>query len=354
MCIAFKEDTGLTDHHLNLILSQYNQIKELPLHRTLVEQSKVVLERQDNRALYEVFDQGFKELGPLYPLVLIYCLYPAIIALYNRLGISDAVRQATLSDTELWVKAYEIQHPGLTGLDRYGWICRGLCAKVLRLGRLEFEQDPFRFPYSIYYDRHLFRYRTFAQDSLVCTDGGYIGDSSGSGSVSGSWSTTHSIIEDFLVAHEVDQSLGRISRTPVEVPLSDLTPICTQDTLVLFVHIPEGEPLTPSLVDASFSLAQARYNPTLFVCDSWLLDPELSLVLPPESNICHFMQRFRKFPVSFTTPQIYERVFGFGATQADIEAWGCTTSLQKKVQAHIIGGGIFRTMGGYIPTPIGT
>jgi hypothetical protein len=93
-------------------------------------------------------------------------------------------------------------------------------------------------------------------------------------------------------------------------------------------------------------------NPTLLVCDSWLLDPKLSSVLPSESNICHFMQRFQKFPVSFTTPQIYERVFGFGATRDDILAWKCTTSLQKKVQAHIKDGGIFRTMGGYIPPPV--
>lgn len=347
---TFLSDTGLTNHHLDLITTRYNQVKELALHRALVEKSKVVLERQDNQALYEVFDQGFKELGPLYPLVLMYCLYPAVIVLYNRLGISEAVRQATLADTWLWVKAYEIQHPGIAGLDQYGWICRDLCAKVLRLGRLEFELDPFRFPYSIYYDRQLLHYRAFAQDSLVCTDGGYIGDSSGSGS----WSTTYSSDDIILFAHEVDQRLGIISRTPVEVPLSDLTPICTKDTLVLSVHIPEGEPLTPSLVDASFSLAQEMYRPTLFVCDSWLLDPELSKVLPPESNICLFMQRFKKFPVSFSTPQIYERVFGFGATQSDIVAWECTTSLQKKVQAHILSGGIFRTMGGYIPAPIGT
>jgi len=349
---TFLSDTGLTDHHLDLITTRYNEVKELPLHRVLVEKSILLLEEQDNKALFLLFDQGFKELGPLYPLVLMYAVYPSIVALYTHLGISDAVRQATLSDTGLWVKTYENQHRGLTGLDRYGWICRDLCAKVLRLGRLEFEQGPFRFPYSIYYDRQLMRYRAFAQDSLVCTDGGYIGNSSGSVTGAGSWSTTCSSDDTLLFAHEVDQGLGIISRTPIEVPLADLTSICTKDTLVLSVHIPEGEPLTPSLLDSSFSLAQTRYNPTLFVCDSWLLDPELSKVLPPESNICLFMQRFKKFPVSFTMPQIYERVFGFGATQSDIEAWECTTSLQKKVQAHILGGGIFRTMGGYIPAPL--
>jgi len=346
---TFKTDTALTEHQLELTLSLYNQIKGLPMHISLVEKAKSLIETQDNRALFLIFNQGFKEFGPLYPLVLFYALHPAIISLYNSLDITESVRQATLSDIAIWVKTYEDQHRGTTGLDRYGWICRHLCAKIVRLGRLQFEQSLFRFPYSIYYDKQLLQYRTFAQEGLVCDADGFIGISDGS--KFSSWTTVFSVTGDILVAHEVDQSLGNISRLAKSVPLSDLTLICTQDTPVLSVHIPEGEALTPSLVDASFSLAQAMFKPTLFVCDSWLLDPELSNVLPMESNICHFMQRFLKFPVAFTTAQIYERVFGFGATQSDILTWECTTSLQKKVQSHIRSGGIFRTMGGYIPTP---
>ncbi|HKM07825.1 MAG TPA: acyltransferase domain-containing protein [Sphaerochaeta sp.] len=349
MWIAFKNDTALTDSQIDLIRTRYNQVRDVPLHLSLVASSIALLEKQENKSLFLLFDQGFKEFGPLYSLVLIYALYPKVVSLYSRLGISDQVRQATLSDIAIWVRTYENQHSGSTGLDRYGWICRHLCAKVLRLGRLQFEQSFFRFPHFIYYDTALVRYRAFAQEGLLCTADGYLDVSSGS--ESGSWSTTYSRTNDLLIAHEVDQSLGRISPVAVSVSLSDLTLICTQNTPILSVHIPEGQALTPSLVDASFSAAQAMFSPTLFVCDSWLLDPELMEVLPSESNICHFMQRFLKFPIAFTTAQIYERVFGFNATHSDIVTWECTTNLQKKVKAHILGGGIFRTMGGYIPNP---
>lgn len=348
---AFRRDTALTQHQLDLILVKYNQIKDSSLHSELLGKSIVLIEKQDNRALFVLFDKGFKELGPLYPLVLIYSLYPSIVTLYGRLGISSPIRQATLSDLSIWVKTYEDQHAGTTGLDRYGWICRHLCAKVIRLGRLQFESGFFKFPYSIYTDKKLLQYRVFAQEGILSSREGSIGI--GDDSNSGFWITTFSVVDGVLVANEVNQRLGSISSEAVSVPLSDLTLIGSKDTPVLSVHIPEGEPLTPSLVDESFSLAQAMFNPTLFVCDSWLLDPELSKVLSPESNICHFMQRFLKFPVAFTTPQIYERVFGFGATRDDIVAWECSTSLQKRVQAHIKAGGIFRTMGGYIPAPIG-
>ena len=348
---AFMRDTALTQQQRDLILARYNQVKDLPIHLSLVEKSVTLIDKQDNRALFVLFDKGFKELGPLYPLVLIYSLYPTIVALYVRLGISETVRQVTLSDIAIWVKTYGNQHPSSTGLDRYGWICRHLCAKVIRLGRLQFEPSLFHFPYTIYYDSNRMQYRAFAQDSLMCSPDGNIGVEVDS--VSGSWTTACSIADNILRAHEVDQRTGTISVEHISVPLSDLTLFCSQNTPVLAVHIPEGEPLTPSLVDASFSLAQAMFNPTLFVCDSWLLDPELSKVSPVESNICHFMQRFLKFPVAFTTPQIYERAFGFGATRDDVLAWECTTNLQKKVQAHIKAGGIFRTMGGYIPAPTG-
>ena len=345
---AFMRDTALTEYKLDLILARYNQVKDLPLHLSLVEKSVALIRKQDNRTLFLLFDKGFKEMGPLYPLVLIYSLYPAIVALYERLGIAESIRQATLSDIAIWVKTYEDQHAGATGLDRYGWICRHLCAKVLRLGRLQFEQGLFRFPHSIYYDTERLSYRTFAQEDLVCNPEGYIGNDSDSGS----WTTRSSVAEGFLSAHEVDQKKGTIAPEAVSVPLSALKLICSQDTPVLAVHIPEGEALAPSLVDASFSMARQMFGPTLFVCDSWLLDPELSMVLHSESNICHFMNRFYKFPVSFTTAQIYERVFGFGATHTDVLTWKPVTSLQEKVQQHIRGGGIFRTTGGYIPPPI--
>lgn len=347
MWIAFKNDTALTDSQIDLIRTRYNQVRDVPLHLSLVASSIVLLEKQENRSLFLLFDQGFKEMGPLYPLVLIYALYPYVVSLYSRLGISDQVRQATLADIAIWVKTYEEQHSGASGLDRYGWICRHLCAKVIRLGRLQFEQSLFKFPYAIYFDTALLRYRAFAQDKLVCASDGFNGVSDHSGS--DSWTTTCSIADGILIAHEVDQSQGSISREAVSVSLGDLSLVCKEGSPVISVHIPEGEPLTPSLVDESFSMALARFNPALFVCDSWLLDPELGKVLPLESNICNFMQRFLKFPVAFTTPQIYERVFGFGVTKADILGWECTTSLQRKVQEHILDGGVFQTMGGFIP-----
>ncbi|MFA7109843.1 MAG: hypothetical protein WC162_11935 [Sphaerochaetaceae bacterium] len=350
MLKAFLDDTGLNQKQFDLICELYDKIKTNSLHLNLVEQGIPLIEKQDYKALFILFDLGFKEFGPIYPLVLIYCLYPYIVKLYNRLTIADSIRKSTLSDIAIWVNFYEDEHEGNTGLKQYIWIAHDLCAKVLRLERLQFEQNFFKFPYSIYYDTKLLRYRTFAQEGLLCTDDGYI--SNGSNPSLGSWTTTNSVKDDYLLAHEINQELGCISQEVNSVPISDLKLICTKGSPFLSVHIPSGEPLTPSLVDKSFSLALKIYNPSLFVSETWLLDPELMKVLPSDSNICNFMQRFFKFPIPLDIPQIYERVFGFGTTESDVLAWKCTNNLQKKVQQHIKNGGVFRTMGGYIPVSI--
>lgn len=70
-----------------------------------------------------------------------------------------------------------------------------------------------------------------------------------------------------------------------------------QDDWVISTHIPESGPLTPEACADSFGRARAffarhfpEYPTTLFHCDSWLLDPQLTEVLTPGSNMVQFQQ----------------------------------------------------------------
>ncbi|MBA8794465.1 hypothetical protein FHX74_002084 [Friedmanniella endophytica] len=67
----------------------------------------------------------------------------------------------------------------------------------------------------------------------------------------------------------------------------------------LSTHIPETGPLTPELVDDSFRRAQAffgrhfsDYEFAGFLCDSWLLDPQLTEALGPDTNMGRFQRRW--------------------------------------------------------------
>ncbi|HEY2354581.1 MAG TPA: hypothetical protein VGH79_06770 [Gaiellaceae bacterium] len=63
---------------------------------------------------------------------------------------------------------------------------------------------------------------------------------------------------------------------------------------VVAVHIPEtGVPLDPATCDASFARAREVWpDHHTAACHSWLLDPQLAEVLPPDANIARFQQRF--------------------------------------------------------------
>jgi len=71
------------------------------------------------------------------------------------------------------------------------------------------------------------------------------------------------------------------------------------DGWALSTHIPESGPLTPESVDDAFRQAAAffaehfpDYPAREFHCISWLLDPQLTEVLKPESNMVKFQQRW--------------------------------------------------------------
>lgn len=66
---------------------------------------------------------------------------------------------------------------------------------------------------------------------------------------------------------------------------------------VVSTHIPESGPLTPDSVADSFRQARTFFadhfpdhSTTLFHCHSWLLDPQLTEVLPAESNMARFQR----------------------------------------------------------------
>jgi hypothetical protein len=71
---------------------------------------------------------------------------------------------------------------------------------------------------------------------------------------------------------------------------------------VIDTHIPEAGPLTPAAVDESFTRAEALFarhfadHPAAELhCHSWLLDPYLAEVLPADSNLVRFQQRWELY-----------------------------------------------------------
>lgn len=120
---------------------------------------------------------------------------------------------------------------------------------------------------------------------------------------------------------------------------------------VINLHIPEDGPM--KMIDCGESMrrmaeffAQYRsdFNYKGFVCASWLLDRQLSDMLPESSNILKFQQLGQRYILNETEEPIF-RIFG----SRQIDEIASPTTLQRNAAAFIKAGGKFRNEGFFIP-----
>lgn len=124
---------------------------------------------------------------------------------------------------------------------------------------------------------------------------------------------------------------------------------------VVSTHIPESGPLTPAAVADSFGRARAffaehfaDYPTTLFHCDSWLLDPQLTEVLAPESNMVAF-QRLWQLDDEQRPGDTDALFFTFRRRgDIDLDTLPQDTSLQRAIVAKLRSGGHWQVRSGTI------
>ena len=115
-------------------------------------------------------------------------------------------------------------------------------------------------------------------------------------------------------------------------------------TKSIALHIPSDSKMTKENVDASIEMAKefiAKCYPEYigcdWTCDSWLLAPKLREVLPDESNIISFQNRFEIKEVFPEAKDIFEWLYKT-AEDADIHSLKEDTSLQRKVKELLLRG----------------
>ena len=133
----------------------------------------------------------------------------------------------------------------------------------------------------------------------------------------------------------------------------------TPGTVVVETHIPEAGPLAADAVDASFAQAQSFFGahfPELgtiryATCDSWLLDPQLSDIVPG-SNIARFGARYRLFRTARESDQS-ALDFVFRAPTTPREQLPRDTRLQRGLLDHLAARGHIDARYGWLEVPAG-
>lgn len=133
--------------------------------------------------------------------------------------------------------------------------------------------------------------------------------------------------------------LGRLQFEPMVLTPEEATRYHLQvGEPVLNVHIPAGEKLGYRACKESFEAAKSFFGEkqATFICDSWLLSPELCEILPKTSNIIRFQKMYQIVEVHYDFSQAEERVFG--EVRSDKSEYPEENSLQLTLKQYLLTG----------------
>lgn len=113
---------------------------------------------------------------------------------------------------------------------------------------------------------------------------------------------------------------------------------------VIGMHIPSDCDLSSQNCDRSIAQANrffATHFPEFsgvdYICNSWLLAPELSALLPENSRILAFQKRFRIQKVDYSETEYIEWVFK--TKERFVAGFPEQSTLQKNMKKHLLDGG---------------
>jgi len=185
----------------------------------------------------------------LFPAIVLISMLPEALQFHRQRQVPEDVSIATFRDFYIWMLDYYNKH-GRWGLAEVTWLLLHLRGSLYRLGRLQFCRGAFA---------------------------------------------------------------GEIA----EGTMPGLTSVPQPGDPVLEVHIPADGKLDHEQCRESYVTAldffPACFPEILFdafTCHSWLLDPDLSKILPETSNIVKFQSDFHIYSVTDDDRQMFERVFG--------------------------------------------
>lgn len=289
------------------------------------------------------------EEEPLFALLVLLSAIPDLAGRYKTNGISNTILRDTLRDIPQWVQVcYE--RLGKWGMLEYGWLLSHFRMKLFRLGRLQFGLANSAMP------AHVFQSKGGQIIALAPEGAQYLPN--GEASLTNGVKSSQAFTAVFKASPNAIQGTrihpdGRATTQRLLLPTAQWRCLYSPGDCVIEIHIPAGEALPMQDVFASlhqakqfFALQSQTSKPSLFVCESWLMDDALPLLMP-ESNIAAFSKLFYRVPFCTTDRQMLDRVFGFDV--ANVSQATRLTQLQTQIGMWYDEGNRCKEAFGFIP-----
>jgi hypothetical protein len=281
---------------------------------------------------------------------------PHLREVHRQQGIPESATREILLDLESKIDI-NIRQYGLPGLNTFRWFAEHVNTRIFQTGRLQFQFSPFRFAVNVY--EHVSEGKLVilaAAGQKFRADGQYFNADRRLAPES-ALRTTQLIDDGSRLQGTSITPRGFADAGELELKKDEWQLVLKPDDPVLNVHIPANTlrngPLTYESCSESYRQAVdffARYFPDYkykaFMCETWLLDPQLSDYLAAGSNIVRFQKDFHLLPSPGTNDSgLINFVFG-----DNFPGWGAVTvktSLEAIAVRHVQTGGSWRVTGGF-------
>jgi len=146
--------------------------------------------------------------------------------------------------------------------------------------------------------------------------------------------------------------LGRMQFEMTTIKQETGLPYLSKGDPALEGHVPQGEPLDHEACMESYRRAfpffeeHFGYHAKAVHLKTWMLDPEMKKILPPDSNIMKWANDATLLPVEEKMSDLSR--FIFGQPTIDLKTAPRDTTLRRKILEHIEAGGEFCNRAGII------
>ncbi len=181
------------------------------------------------------------------------------------------------------------------------------------------------------------------------------GQRNGAGGVTesaGVWMSRLEFKEGGVLGHPIVPT-GRALPDMIRLPWDQWEQILAPGDKVLHLHIPTTGKLDFDRCAESFQRSLSffpqhfpEFGFVAYTCNSWLLDPQLESLLPPDANLVRFLSEFYLFPILSTGQEGLRRVFG--SIPEDPAQAPQDTTLRRRMRDHLLTGGHWRGAGAFL------
>ncbi len=270
----------------------------------------------------------------------------------KKRNLPKDVIQNTLLRIEYGISTYTERHNGNIGYSSLEWNQRAIDGKIFRVGRLEYDVlFPLNAKVCVFENEH--GENIPLATSVSVHKSGFALGSRHFEDTDGSWTA---ILEEDAVSwsgYPYDER-GYIKKEKIVLSKNDWRIVLSEGDPVIGVHIPAERNLLASEVDESLKMADeffGKYFPEwkykAFYCCSWMMDPQLDIMLGPDANITKFRRRFRPLTCKSSGNAVFNFIFKKADMNFSIDELPENTRFERALKEHYKSSKAIYEMQGY-------